>query len=55
MSNLPAIGKYMWGMGMLMLIVITIGDARTPTVEHVDVLALAMSVSGAILARGPKA
>lgn len=32
-----------------------VGDSSTPTVSHVDVLGLGMSVSGAILARGSEA
>lgn len=55
MRNRPDVGKYLFGMGMLMLICITIGDAATPSVEHLDVLALAMAVSGAVLARDPRA
>jgi hypothetical protein len=54
MSNLPAIGAFVWFIGLVVLIVNTIGDSGTPTVSHVDVLGLAMSVSGAILARGSK-
>ena len=55
MSNLPAIGALAWFLGIAVLIVNTIGDSGTPTVSHVDFLGLALSVSGAILARGAKA
>ena len=55
MSNLPAIGAFVWFIGIAVLIINTVGDSGTPTVTHVDVLGLALSVSGAILARGAKA
>jgi len=54
-NNLPAIGAFVWFIGLFVLIVNTVGDSGTPTVSHVDVLGLAMTVSGAILARGSKA
>lgn len=49
MSNLAAIGAFVWFIGIVVLIVNTVGDSSTLTVYHVDVLGLAMSVSGAIL------
>ena len=55
MNNLSAIGAFVWFIGIAVLVVNTIGDSGTPTITHVDVLGLALSVSGAILARGAKA
>lgn len=54
MSNLPAIGAFIWFIGLVVLIVNTVGDSGIPTVSHADMLGLAMSGSGAILARGSK-
>lgn len=55
MNTLPTIGALVWFIGLCVLIINTVGDSGTPTVSHVDVLGLGMSVSGAILARGSKA
>ncbi|WP_168218418.1 hypothetical protein [Nocardioides eburneiflavus] len=55
MNTLPALGAVLCFIGLLVLVVNTVGDSGTPTVSHVDVLGLAMSVSGAILARGSRA
>ena len=55
MNTLPAIGAFVWFVGIFVLIVNTVGDSGTPTISHVDVLGLGMSVSGAILARDSKA
>lgn len=49
------IGAYLCFIGLFVLIINTVGDSGTPTVSHVDLLGLAMSVSGAILVRGSKA
>ncbi|MGN6574722.1 MAG: hypothetical protein ACTHKG_03465 [Nocardioides sp.] len=54
MNTLPAVGAFVFLLGTLILIINAVGDSGTPTVTHVDVLGLAMSVSGAILARGSK-
>ena len=54
MSNLSTIGVFVWFVGLVVLVVNTGGDSGTPTVSHVDVLGLAMSVSGAVLARGSR-
>lgn len=55
MHTLPTIGAFVWFMGLCVLIINTVGDSGPPTVSHVDVLGLGMSVPGAILARGLKA
>jgi hypothetical protein len=55
MNNLPVLGAFVCLIGLFVLVVNTVGDTGTPTVSHVDVLGLAMSVSGAILARGSRA
>jgi hypothetical protein len=55
MTTLTTIGAFVWFIGLIVLIINTIGDSGTPTVSHVDVLGLAMTVSGAVLARGAKA
>jgi hypothetical protein len=55
MTSLPAIGVFVWFVGLAVLIINTVGDSGTPTVSHVDVLGLGMIVSGAVLARGSKA
>jgi hypothetical protein len=55
MNSLAVIGAFVWFAGLVVLIINTVGDSGTPSVTHVDVLGLSMSVSGAILARGAKA
>lgn len=55
MNTLSTIGAFVWFIGLCVLIINTVGDSGTPTVSHVDVLGLGMSVSGAILARGLRA
>ena len=52
MRHLAAIGSFLWVTGLVLLVAVSIGDSATPQLDHTDVLFLAMTISGAVLAVG---
>jgi len=54
MRTLSGVGAVIWFVGLVVLAINALGDSGTPTLTHIDTLGMAMSISGAILALGPK-
>jgi len=52
MRTLATIGSFLWLSGLVLLVAVSIADSATPQLDHTDVLFLAMTISGAVLAVG---